>query len=127
VLTVALQEPGHKLIQRATLTRRPLHRGLLLDRRLMPPPRPATLKPLQQASVPPDGLVQLLVVAVLDQVGQDLQDAARAAVESQLSAGQVTLTRPRVDGRSLVDCPKASQRKGGHKPEVSSMGCARSG
>jgi hypothetical protein len=28
VLTVALQEPAHKLVQRAAPTRRPLHRGL---------------------------------------------------------------------------------------------------
>jgi hypothetical protein len=79
-------------------------------------PRPRQSKPFNLAPVPLERLVQFIVVAVLDQERQDLQDSVRAAVESQLRAGQVTLARPRVD-RTFVYCPKAPQRKGSHKPK----------
>jgi hypothetical protein len=82
-------------------------------------PRTPRSNPLKLSTVPLDRLVQFLVVAVLDQVGQDLKDPARAAVESQLSARQITFTQASLDGRSFIDCPEAPQRKGGHKPNVS--------
>src|ERR1700733_2403743 len=71
--------------------------------------------PLDLSPVPLDRLVQLLVVAVLDQVSEDLQDPARAAVESQLNAGHLALAQASRDRRSLIDGPEAPQRKGsGH-------------
>src|ERR1700730_9161215 len=80
-------------------------------------PRTLRPKPLNLSPLPLDRVVQFLVVAMLDQVGQDLQDPARAAVESQLSACQVTFTQASLDGRSFIDCPEAPQRKGGgHRP-----------
>src|SRR5580658_5681610 len=78
-------------------------------------PRTPRSEPLDLSSVPLDCLVQFFVVAVLDQVSEDLQDPARAAVESQLSAGQITLAQASLDRRSLIDYPEAPQRKGsGH-------------
>src|ERR1700733_5113349 len=78
-------------------------------------PRTPRPNPLDLSTLPLDRLVQLFVVAVLDQVGEDLQDPARAAVESQLSARQITLAQASRDRRSLIDYPEAPQRKGsGH-------------
>jgi hypothetical protein len=79
-------------------------------------PRTPRSNPLDLSTLPPDRLVQLLVVAVLDQVGQDLYDSSGAAVESQLSASHITLAQVSRDSRSFIDGPKAAQRQGGgHK------------
>jgi len=63
--------------------------------------------PLDLSPVPVDRFVQLLVVAVLDQVREDLQNPACAAVESQLNVGHLALAQGSRDCRSLIDCPEA--------------------
>jgi hypothetical protein len=73
---------------------------------------PSSLNPLEQPPVPPDGLVQLIVFALLNQVRQNPQHAPRTAVESQLRDRQVALAaRAGDDASPLVDLPKGSERK----------------
>jgi len=74
--------------------------------------QPPSLDPVDQPSLPPDGLVQLLVLTLLNQVRENPQHASCAAIESQLRDRQVSLAASAgEDAGPLIDPPKSSQRK----------------
>ena len=92
----------------------------------MPPgARASPLNAIDLPALALDHSAQLIVLSMLDHVGQDRQHAAGTAVEGIVREDQVPLVQAFVREGLLVDFPEPTQRECGH---INSAGaCSRGG